>query len=247
MISSSWIVGQALGIAPEGMTAKTACRCAYCGIGIEAGDICSPFSPSDGFMDTHSLAGKGSAYVCGYCAQLVTDAGLKKTGYGVFSAEGVRDFRDTENVAKSLINPPDSPFCMLYSGSKNPVHMAWRAPVNFSKDMYYVRVAQRDLKIRRKTLIKAVDVCQEVASVFGITPGPKRAANPFAELTYKLNSPEHGKLRFTPYSQPTKNEPRMADKLQIVKKEIQFLQQLTLGETWGLGFLLSNSHLLSQS
>lgn len=237
VISSSVIVAKALGYMPEGVPAKQDGACAFCGLHIAEGDLSSPFSVSPAFMDDLSLAAKGSDMTCGHCAPLMTAAALRETGYGVFTHNGVRPFRKWGEIATALANPPDEPFVMLYATANNQ-HMAWRAPVNFSPDLFYVRVGLRDLKIRHAILMRAVEVSQKVANVFGYEATEKTLAHPFTRLSSDLKEIGHSSLRV--YS-PSKKEVEEGhyEKVAQHQEDIDFLMNLTLGETWALRFLLT--------
>lgn len=236
-ISSSVIVSAALGYAPEGVAAKVAGVCSFCGLHIAQGDLCSPFSVSPAFMDDLSLAARGSELTCGHCAPLMSADALRSTGYGVFMASGALPFRKWGDIAAALTNPPDEPFVMVYATANNQ-HMAWRAPVNFSRELFYVRVGLRDLKIRHSILMRAVEVCQVVGMAFGYEPGAKTLAHPFSQISPDLKDIGHGTLRI---HFPVKADQVAFHQEKLVKyrQEIDFLMNLTLGETWGLRFLLT--------
>lgn len=158
-LTSSVVVLKAMGLEPDGIPATTAGVCALCGLDIPEGDLCSPLSLGPGFMDDLSMSARGSHTICGHCGALLTADGLRKTGYGAFSAVGVAPFRKWADIAQQVTEPPEPPFVMAYATANNQ-HMAWRSPVNFSRDLFYVRVGLRDLKIRRQTVLASVDTCR---------------------------------------------------------------------------------------
>ena len=242
-ISSSVIVASGLRYAPEGVPAKQEGVCSYCGLHIAVGDLCSPFSASPAFMDDMSLAARGSGLTCGHCAPLMTADALRTTGYGVFTKSGVLPFRKWKDIAAALTTPPQEPFVMAYANANNQ-HMAWRAPVNFSSEMFYVRVGLRDLKIRYAILMEAVDVSQKVAATFEYKAGPKTLAHPFVRLSPDLKKVStgsaigHSSLRV--HQRPKKEEAEVhAQRLAQHSEDIDFLMNLTLGETWAMLFLLT--------
>lgn len=157
--TSSVVILQALGQDPDGVPAKEEGACALCGLRINPGEFCAPLALGPAFMDDLSLAARGSQIVCGHCGPLLTAKGLMTTGYGAFSPAGHAPFRKWADIARLLTDPPEPPFVMTYATSNNQ-HMAWRSPVNLSRDLFYVRVGLRDLKIRRKVLLAAVDTCR---------------------------------------------------------------------------------------
>jgi CRISPR type IV-associated protein Csf1 len=237
-ITSSVIVANGVGYEPEGVKAKEDAICAYCGLHIATGDLCAPFSPSAAFMDDISLAARGSPVACGHCSVLLSAEALRTTGYGIFSESGMMPFRKWADIANALKNPPAAPFVAVYATANNQ-HMAWRAPVNFSPDLFYVRVGLRDLKIRRKILLEAVDVCERVGPPFGCVATERTRAHPFQELSADLKGENHGRLRNSIF-RPTKDQ-TPEEHAALVEKhrpDIDFLLNLTMGETWALRFLL---------
>ena len=229
-ITSSVLAAAALDLAPEGVPAKDSGTCTFCGLHIAAGDLCSPFSVSSSFMDDLSLASRGSGLTCGHCAPLMSADALRRSGYGVFARSGLRPFRKWAEITAALTHPPNEPFSMVYATANNQ-HMAWRAPVNFSPELFYVRVGLRDLKIRHAILMQAVDTCQKVADAFGFPPTAKTLAHPFANLSADLKEVGHGMFRGKMWADK--------EKLSQNRTDIQFLMNLTLGETWALRFLLT--------
>ena len=118
---------------------------------------------------------------------------------------------------------------MVYATANNQ-HMAWRARVNLSRDLFYVRVGLRDLRIRRKILLDAIDACGRIAAHLGIEATAKSLPNPFATLSSDLKE-AHGALRIK------------ADQMVNIQAhcvdDMRLLRDLSLGESWGLRFLLS--------
>lgn len=237
-LTSSVIVAKAAGLVPDGIKAKEPGVCAYCGLEIAVGDLSAPFSPSSAFMDDVTLAARGSAVACGHCSAVMGADALRATGYGVFSESGVMPFRKWADVASALRSPPETQFVAVFATANNQ-HMAWRAPVNFSRDLFYVRVGLRDLKIRRAILIDAVDVCERVAKAFGVEATDRTRAHPFVTLSSDLKDPRHGQLISSLY-RPKKDQSPEEHAVLLIKHraDINFLLNLTLGETWALRFLL---------
>ena len=236
-ITSSVIVAKARGTDPEGVAAKKEGTCAFCGLHIAIGDMSSDFSVTDSFMDDLSLAARGSSMVCGYCPPLMTADGIRETGYGLFTASGSIPFRKWKDIADALTNPPNEPFVAVYATANNQ-HMAWRAPVNFSPELFYVRVGLRDLKIRHAVLMRAVALSQEIANAFQIEPTDKTLAHPFLTLSSDLKEIGHATLRLKSLKNSITAE-RRTELLKQYEEQIHFLRNLSLGETWGLRFLLT--------
>lgn len=231
-ITSSVVVAKALGFAPDGVPAGKPCSCAMCGLTIQPGDMSAPFAVGASFMDDLSLASRGSDVICGHCAPLISAKGLMASGYGAFGANGAFPFRKWADIASALLEPPEPPFVMVYATANNQ-HMAWRAPVNFSREAYRVRVGLRDLLIRRSILTSAVDACRVLGEAGGYsTAGKKTLPNPFVMLSSDLKEPEHGRFKRMGSAFFEAGGPELKDAFDLI-------QQLTLGETWALRFVLT--------
>ncbi|MHB1702230.1 MAG: type IV CRISPR-associated protein Csf1, partial [Acidobacteriaceae bacterium] len=228
------VVARALRLQPEGERSPEAATCAFCGLHIGHGDARAPFSAGASFTDDSSLAVRGSPWICGHCAALTTQEGLRQSGHGVFSEAGMRPFRKWADISAALIDPPQSPFVMVHA-TRNNQHMAWRAPVNFSRDLYYVRVGLSDLRIRRPVLQPAVLACARIAAYMGITATDKSLPHPFATLSPDLKE-SHTALR---RRGPEKNSPNIEDAAQKLLDDFALLHSLSLGESWALRFLLT--------
>lgn len=235
-LSSSVIVARAMGKTPDGIPAPQAGQCAFCGLAIAEGEPHAPFSVSNGFMDDLSLAARGSDMTCGYCVPLLTAQGLRDSGFGMFSElDGAWPFRKWADIGKALREPPRPPFVAVYATANNQ-HMAWRAPVNYSRDLFYVRVGLRDLKIRRPALLATVDACVRIGEFMGIPATAKSLPHPFANLSNDLKEHAHSQLR---RKGPKDSSPTLAEAAQALPDEFDLIDNLTLGETWALRFLLS--------
>lgn len=237
-ITSSVVVVQALGLEPEGVATGTIGICAMCGLQVNPDTQRTParFSPS--FTDDLSLAARGSACICGYCARLTRADALRASGYGVFSKAGVGPFRKWKDVAEALLAPPEPPFVMTYATANNQ-HMGWRSPVNHSREMFMVRVGLRDLRIRRHVLTQAVKACELLGTLPGVkskntTVAHKTLDNPFVAMAPDLKDPSHGRLHPGLQSDEAKAAwtPEHTQAMDLVLG-------LTLGESWALRFVLT--------
>jgi len=233
------IVSKARGLEPDGIPAAKDGHCAFCGSQIHVGDLYVPFSVTGGFMDDLSLAARGSDMTCGWCVHSISADGLRATGYGVFSLDdGVLPFRKWVDVRAALLSPPEGAFVMTYATANNQ-HMAWRAPVNYSRNLFYVRVGLRDLKIRRPKLIEAVKVCERMAMASGRGyPVGKTLPNPFGSLSSDLKDINHASLARAIGIQSTEKYAYLKNDA-TYQSDLAFLMGLTLGETWALRFVLT--------
>jgi CRISPR type IV-associated protein Csf1 len=238
VFSPSEVVVTALGREPDGVPAKHKGVCGYCGRQINPGDMSIPFAAGAAFMDDLSLAARGSAWTCGYCAVLLGAEGLRISGYGMFSIEdGAIPFRKWGDIAKALENPGKPPFVAVYATANNQ-HMAWRAPVSLSRDVFYVRVGLRDLRIRRPFALRAVEAATRIGEFMGIAPTKSSLSHPFAVLAPDLKDHAHGQLR-TSATSKAKGKVLLDEAREALPEEFYYLDNLSLGETWAMRFLLS--------
>lgn len=230
-LTPSFIVARALGLKPDGVPSKHAGHCAYCGACINPGELYAPFSARASFMDSSSLAARGSSIACGDCAVLIQRQGLRDSAYGMFHSNGVTPFRKWKDVRASLLEPPSGAFVAVYATANNQ-HMAWRAPVNYSRDRYYVRVGLRDLLIRRLMLVKAIQAVERMGLQVGRTHTRLKSGDlksypsPFINVDPELKSPATGCL-----------VPKT--KLACAQADIDLIESLTTGEVWAMPFLIS--------
>lgn len=233
--TSSQVIVRALGWEPDGAPSRESGLCAFCGAAIAQGALATAFSVGPSFMDDLSLAARGSKLVCGCCSVLLSADALKVTGHGAFSEEdGALPFRKWADITAALTHPPKPPFVMVRATANNQ-HMAWRAPVNLSRNLFYVRVGLRNLKIRRTMLLQAVEAAQRVAQAVGIESTAKSLAHPFGALSSDLKvdgSPDHATFRM----EAVKALPALE---RSHPSDMATLRNLTLGESWALRFLLS--------
>lgn len=243
--SASAIACEALGIKPDGIPAKTAGRCAYCGAPIAAGELCVPFAPSGAFTNGPDLAARGSRICCPPCGYVVTTPGLMATQRGVFSRAGVQPFSKWADMRSALLDPPDPPFIMVSATRKNQ-HMVWRAPVNLSREQFYVRVGDMDLLVQPARLNRLVACC---AIVKGVMERAKQQTKPTSKT-----KPEKASTMlphpFVGFSTDVK-EPVVGllaldfAKLDALDESSEYqaaltaLQTMTTGECWALTFALS--------
>lgn len=241
-ISPSTIVRKALGMEELGSPVQQETECCMCGRHLRIGDLAFRAAFSSGFTDDIDLAKRGTPnpMTCGDCMPLTTIEGLRNSGFGAFNLEGAKPFRKWVDVATALLNPPAPPFVLCYSTAKSQ-HMAWRSPVNYSTEMFYVRVGLRDLLVRRKRLIDAPAICARMATaIYGEQSDKKRAAtktlpHPFKSLSPDLKDLEHGRLNPRVYALEMKTEPPYPE----FHEDLNWLRSLTPGETWALRFTLT--------
>jgi CRISPR type IV-associated protein Csf1 len=191
--------------------------------------------------------------MCGWCAVLTGKDGLLQSARGVFSAAGVTPFGAWLAIKAALLEPPEPPFVALYA-TKNNQHMAWRAPISFSRDLFYVRVGEDSLLIRRPVLNQALDAStrlrgalddhfQKRASASGAKPraaadaaklraksARRTVPHVFLKLSSDIKDTDHGVINPSLYKVEGVREGTLGDDLRL-------LENLTLGELWAMTFV----------
>lgn len=241
-VSPSEIACKSLNLEPIGIAATKSCQCCMCGIQVQEGALVNKAAFSSGFTDDLSLVKRGkNLQICGHCQALCRVEGLRNSGFGAFSMQGYLPFRKWNDVAFALLNPPPAPFVMCYSTAKSQ-HMVWRAPVNYSPDLFRVRVGLQDLQIRRQRLLEAPAVCERVAMAsFSHLSSAKKAAvrktlpHPYVSLSPDLKDPLQGLLHPLAHKLESAQQPPYEGFAQ----DMRFLRTLTKGEVWALRFILT--------
>lgn len=237
-MKSSEVMVRALGFEPEGAKATEPGTCAMCGTDIQKDDLCAPLRLGPGFMDDLYMAARGSQVICGWCAVCLSVEGLRATGYGAFSLQGFQPFRKWNDIAAALADPPEPPFVLVQATANNQ-HMAWRAPVSWSRELFYVRVGLRDVKIRRSVLLDSLASCVllgEAANVLATTKRKtetKMLPHPFIGLSRDLKEnavEKHGRIKPTAYDAVAKDP--------FLQPHLDRIVGMTMGETWAMLFLL---------
>jgi CRISPR type IV-associated protein Csf1 len=132
--------------------------------------------------------------------------------------------------------------------------MAWRAPISFSRDLFYVRVGEDSLLIRRPVLNQALDAStrlrgalddyfQKRASASGAKPraaadaaklraksARRTVPHVFLKLSSDIKDTDHGVINPSLYKVEGVREGTLGDDLRL-------LENLTLGELWAMTFV----------
>lgn len=233
-LSPSRIAIEALQIPIDGIHAKEDGACAYCGTVINAGDLCVKTDISKGFLDGRSMARGSSKVTCPHCAQTLKSTFLMSHGHGMFSAEGKQPFQKWKDVAHALNNPPKPPFIAVYATAKQQ-HIVWRAPINLSRDVFYVRVGLRNLRIRRVMLEAIKEACRVLGQVLidhgKINAHEKTLPHPFISLSPDLKEVATGMIQPSLFHDDVWHE--------SLKPHLDVIQSMTLGEIWAMRFILT--------
>lgn len=233
VMSSSALYRTAARLEPaaHGVTTSDS-HCVMCAAVLPAGAPANPVTKhtfGDAFNNTLDLRARTGAYVCGDCEVLWCKDWMQKYSKTFACAEGVFKLASNEHLAGFLANPPEPPFCAIFS-TKQQQHMIWRTPVSLSRDYFVVRLDSELLTIRRPVLMAAWRAYRHAESIMAsvaLARKGRKLKPPAALFSRELASPVVG-LR--------------ADVVDLMHQAgaswvVETLGQLSVGEWWGLGAL----------
>lgn len=245
IISPSAIAIDALGIQPEGTmicNAEAGQRCAVCGVTLRTGEPIDTLRLPDSFTNHASLAIPGGEYRCGACTAVMTRGPNFMMALATCVAsrdDGYLPMMKKEHRAWAFLTPPKPPFIMAVQNAQQQ-HTVWRAPVSLSRDLFFVRIGEQVVSIRREKLAAAREAAIGVDAAIraageGAKAGRGRPAktdsveNPFYS-DWKYQDATGGQLK--PYVLE-------AIKQQLIAlPDLDALTCLTGGEIWALTAVL---------
>lgn len=184
----------------------------------------------DSFNNKLHLRAMTGTHVCGHCVALWSNDWLGKYSKSFACSEGVFFLQSNDDVAAFLLKPPEPPFVAVFS-TKKKQHMVWRTPVSYSKDLFFVRIDDDVLTIRRAALLAGWEALRRAEAVMSeVRPdGKARYLKPPAALfARELNSAKVGMLR-----QDVESLLRQTENDALIRT----INSLSIGEWWGLNFL----------
>lgn len=163
--SATTLVCGALGMKNPGIYKPVAhdVNCAFCGRVIPAGEGALPVAFSNSFNDFTSLAAPESEHMCWACDVMKIQVFLQRFSKVVATREGVYNLGTFAALASFLVNPPEAPFAVYQSDSKQQ-HLAWRTPVTLNRDRIVIRVGETLHGIRRPAMLEGVAAMKRLAS-----------------------------------------------------------------------------------
>jgi len=171
-LSSSALYCAAAKLEPEAYGAVSEdSHCVMCGTFLQAQTAATPVSKKtfdqafNNRLDLRAMTGK---YICGECETLWTKDWLQKYSKTFATADNVYKFASNDQQAAFLLNPPEPPFCAIFS-NKQQQHMIWRTPVSLSRELYTVRVDSDLLLIRQSILMEGLRAYQHAIAVMAST------------------------------------------------------------------------------
>lgn len=239
MISASVLMANSIGIPLAGSEkASHDGHCAMCGVDYHQGDWVEPFDPGTTFTDFTALAYPQATHVCGACKALWRREFMQTYSKVVVSSEGMHTFASNDNQAYWLLEPPEPPFLMLIS-DQQLMHIVWKTPVSMSKDLYFVRLGEKTLSIRRPMLIAARDAAHRLSDAINAKEAEKiqgkkqkepKFRSPFLRLDRNFANAMHGQI--SPMVRI------LAEERTELRGDVELLERLTPGELWGLTSVL---------
>lgn len=208
-------------------------HCVMCAVALPMGTAANPVTKKtfdDAFNNKLDLrARRSGAYVCGDCEALWHPDWMQKYSKTFACADGVFKIASNEHLAAFLANPPEPPFCAIFS-TKQQQHMIWRTPVSLSRDYITVRLDNELLTIRRPILLDGWRAYRHAESVMASTALARtgRKLKPPAALFSRELALPFLALR--------------SDVAELMRETgnqwvIDQLALLSTGEWWGLGAL----------
>lgn len=173
ILSSSELYSLAANVTPEAHgVVDTDSHCAMCAAPLPAGTAANPITKhtfDSAFNNRPDLRATTGRYVCGHCQALWTKDWMQKYSKTFATTDNVYKFASNDQQAAFLLNPPQPPFCAIFS-TKQQQHMIWRTPLSLSREMYTVRVDGDLLLIRQPILMEGLRAYRHAESVMANTP-----------------------------------------------------------------------------
>lgn len=234
-ISPSKLAAQAAGLSCSGMhAALTHGQCVMCGLEYSVGDKIVPFLPPKSFMDYSALRNQGGSHICGWCNTVWSKVFSQNYLKTVICSEGIFPASSNDHIAYWLLNPPEGQWLFLQSSQKVH-HITFRTPINYSRDVYQIRMGENLVTIRRNMLIEGTQAAKElteVANQIRYASGKRGTAlkSPFVSLSRDFDALSHGALR---HDLITK-----ANEMPSLQTHVKTITRLTAGELWALTAVL---------
>lgn len=173
ILSSSALYRQAAKVPPEAHgIVDSDSYCAMCAAPLPAGTAANPITKHTfdaAFNNRADLRATSGRYVCGDCQALWTKDWMQKYSKTFATSDNVYKFASNDQQAAFLLNPPEPPFCAIFS-TKQQQHMIWRTPLSLSRAIYVVRVDGDLLQIRQAHLLEGLRAYRHAEAVMATTP-----------------------------------------------------------------------------
>lgn len=239
MIYPSELVVQGAGFLnrlPNGVEAEHDGRCGICAKPYEAGDMVDFMVIPKTFTVESAIYDPHAPYRCQHCAAIMDEKEfIFRWGNAVVTSDGLYPCLKRIHRGYWFMHPPEPPFAFYLQVSKSQ-HVAWRSPVNYSKEVVYFRLGEDILKIRTQKIreghdasIALIDEHKRQHQLKNIKHKPMRTALSFADMkSQRVNQSE---LNIWVY-QLLEIVPEMA-------AHVNVLHTLTSSEAYALDFVMT--------
>ena len=205
--------------------------CALTGTLVPAGvEGLVPWQAGVTFRDQYDIVDRQSSYVAQHTAAILERPYMQKYSKSVISPDGWFKFATTHDVAWFLLNPPTPPFVMIFGIAKME-HLLWRTPLSLSRELFFVRLGHRLLRINHARLlaIHATQAsCVDAVNDWCEAEQRKPINAPFLPIGRELNIATSGMVH-----------PALLDAaeagIQPAADYIAQFRELSSGELWALG------------
>ncbi len=165
MITAPEMAVAALHLPTSGFPCPEDSVCAATGVPISKGTLVNNLPAfSNGFMDGRQLVlthGK-KGYVLPSVTPFFSKNILQGTQKAIITPEGVYSLGKGENRAWFILNPPATPFAVVFSPTTTQ-HQIWRVPLTMDPDHWKIQCGPRTLVMRRQVVLRAWEACKRLA------------------------------------------------------------------------------------
>lgn len=223
-------------------------RCVLCGTDVLEGDIFEP--ASSGLRDTFTNYWKGwngssSDPICGHCCTLTENSTVFLAKNALITPTRSWAMNSDAQRAWCFHNlPRDEPYLITISNA-NSQHLIWRAPVNTSADIVFIRYGEKIGMIRMGVVREAVDRATKLGLLLRdeIDIEKKGMISPF-KTDRKFKGCESGEW-YGWIQSYLDEKPSISPNCPAFSPDpssLPYLQTLTPSEAWALGFMIKNQN-----
>lgn len=208
-------------------------HCAFCGKPHAKGDAVAKLVTEKSFNDIFPMANRTGKYLCGGCQATWIPFFQTNRPKMVISERGMFSFASNNDIAYWLTNPPEGPFLMYY-GNKKSQHIAWKSPVNLSRDLFFVQFGDTVFTIRREAMLAQRDAALRLIAAVNterqLSSKAHRLNSPFVNPVRAVDDLIFGVVRGEVLALVAAKPEFAAD--------LKLLQTATPGEVWAMSATL---------
>jgi CRISPR type IV-associated protein Csf1 len=240
LIYPSDLICQGTGVAnnlPDSIKVDSDGRCGVCGKPYQAGDEVDPLVIPKTFTVEHALDDPHASYRCLPCAAIMDEKEfIFRWGNAVVTKDAIYPCLKKIHRGHWFLKPPEPPFAFYLQVSKSQ-HVAWRSPVNYSREIVFFRLGEDVLKIRVSAIKSGKEASEALIeehkrqyALKTIKRKPMRTALSFADM----KGQRVGQSEFYPW---------VAELIDIspeMKEHVDTLLGLTNSEAYALDFVMTD-------